>query len=132
MTEKKSDAGWDTGQGDSLMMMEVCSQNGVPGRDADQSGKGRIFMFPYTFPKSIPQEKGIFGHIMTSQPQGPFGATVHQDMLDGLRCGCKMNNEGVPFIYTFWASETNTEELPQGYTEQGDETYVGDQVEEGK
>jgi hypothetical protein len=110
--------------------MEVCASKGKSGRD-DPLGLGRIHMFPKFWPERISSEQGLWGHIQTQEPQGPFGKTVHHSFLDGLQLSCTMNEEGVPSIRSVWPSETGGE-MGEGRTQRGENVYVSAGVKEGK
>lgn len=116
---------YQPGTGGSVGFATIIPRRGKSGRD-DPLGKGRVHLFPDSWPSTIPQDEGLYGHVMTQQPQGPFGPTVHHQMLDGLRVAVTFNSDGTPFVQTVWATETGAE------AQRGQETYTGASVKQGK
>jgi hypothetical protein len=128
--EKTGTLYWHTGGGGSPHTGQIVAREGKSGRD-DPLGQGRMSMFPYSWPNSVSPDNSLWGHVMTQGPQGPFGSTVHHDILDGMRVACTMMPDGTPLIHNMWHTKTGPE--TQGFGgAQGENTYVGAAPKQGK
>lgn len=131
MSENKPSLYWHGGKEGAPLTGQICAREGKSGRDADPQGWGRVSFFPYNWPNTITQDNSLLAHVMTQSPQGPFGETVHHDLLDGLRVACTLMPDGTPLIHTIWSTWTGGETTGTSGA-QGETTYVGAHVKEGR
>ena len=126
MSERLGSLYHQTGYGGGHVSGTVLARNGKSGRD-DPLRKGRVHLFPYNWPNTINHNNGLLGHILTQAPQGPFGPTVHHNLLDGLRVAFSMSPDGTPYIHSVHPTDTNS---PEG--QKGQNTYAGANAPKGK
>jgi hypothetical protein len=126
MSEKTGSLYYESGFGGSQMSAQILARNGKSGRD-DPLRKGRVHIFPYSWPLTIDTNNGLYGHILTQAPQGPFGPTVHHNMLDGLRVVYTASSDGTPYIQSIHPTDTNSQEGSPG-----ENVYSGAHAPKGK
>lgn len=126
MSEKRNSLFYTSGEGGEMSAI-ICARDGKSGRD-DMLQKGRCHIMPYNlWTSTVSENEGLWAHVMTQSPQGPFGPTVHHNMLDGCRVSCTMSPDGTPYIHTVHPADTNS---PEG--QKGQNVYTGASVEKGK
>ena len=119
---------WQSGRGGVLIKCQVSGSEGKNGNDLDKSRQGRIGVYPSNWPAGM--NTVLLAEVM-SPPKGPWGGTVHEEILDGMQCACTMMPDGTALIHNFYAAWSG-DEPPGAFGAFGEYSYVGAPGKEGK
>lgn len=119
---------WQGGYGGVLIKAQVVPREGKNGNDVDESRQGRICVYPGNWPAGH-EKNALLGEVLSRQ-KGPFGESVHEELLDGMQVVCTIMPDGTPLIHNVYAAWSGPETTGSGGA-QGEISYVGAPKEKG-